>query len=928
MRPSDWSHRIGDRTRRCSQEPAGDMASATMHTPRPPATERHGGGSARLPRIQSGDSNDGGGGGSRGGDVLQPTGSPGGARPRSQASGAPAVLWVDASASLAKSVAAEVSATHAGLQRAGVEIGSFVDEDGALAWGVQNVMRLVCVCVQLESKQLLRTAEQVVELVRKLKGLGASVIGVQITASVPKPREAQALRISEEICQAEGLPLLRDARSSMQKVMELVASSYAFVDGRLQRVSVVTDDAGVRPAECAPAPEPELPPGTMPFDSVYESAVYPTAPPFNPAGVAATALRKVVPPAFEALSKGRATGAIGAGAATKRGKLPPRLVVNPAEADHEAKCQSCKKLSQRLHRAQCEVDAYKLRVNNVVAASNQELEGAPAGSAAAWDRHRGKRVGGRTSTWLRKGERAHMEDKLKDKEDEIESLAAKIQLLVNVAQAKASSKQERDWLSEQMTRQATGAEQKEAKLRAVAAAEKTALMLQIQQKNDELEAVVERLEKEQRAMAKSKLKLDKQKKQIAALQETSSTKLLNKDDENVQLAQRAADAEDKAEMMSATVLGVQEALAVEVSTVHTLLRSYTVDSASVEERVAYLAKIAQMDDRAVRAEGDRIGVSWNGDGTVGGTGPWIKGTTDLNVDLMRARVKQQYLIQHVESDVEKVRSATPEVVEPEPDQPQAQAQASSSDSGSSAHSLVGSVNYVKVDGQWVPQVQPEPEPEPEPEPGPEPEPAPGADPTLAAHQAVDAEDTDTGSDDEGSVAGDAGGTILLSLGGAMKARSGASKWLLEARATKAQQLAEALLLESQQARTQEEERKQKRQSVDGQPEEQEEDAQANTLTAAATSLEQQERYRDVVNTRARRVTKLFVPIAAQDVEKGEQDDEDEDKDEDEEDDEEKEWQNIHDTTTTTSWLQGSAVHAAELAAHLAAEEVESPFSTS
>eukprot|EP01043_Picozoa_sp_COSAG02_P010653 COSAG02_NODE_379_length_23528_cov_140.781510_9_plen_839_part_00 len=772
----------------------------------------------------------------------------------------PAVLWLDlASASLAEGVGGEIDTTHAGLRRSGVDVASFVDPDSALTWSVQNILQLVCVCVQLESKHLLRKSELVVQLLRQFKGLGIPVLAIHIT------KRTDALRESEQICQAEDVPVLRDAAVSMHRVMELVASSYAFVDGHLQRIGTGTDDDTVRPVESVSVPEPQLPPGAMPFDSVvYEGPVYPTAPPFNPT---AGALRKVVPPAFERLAKGRASID---DAPAKRGKLPTRLVVDPAQADRVAECQRCKKLSDRLRAAQCEVDAHKMRLKHVVLASNRPLEEAPAGSVASWDQLRGKKSGGVTSSWLRKGERERADDRMKDKEAEIRALKAKLQLLAAAAQAKANSTQERDWLSEQMSQEAIGVSVMEAKQLEKAKKESTALLVQVQQQTEELEAAAKRLEKEQHTARKAKLLVKKQENQIAGLQSASTANarklesLSKHIDENVSLANRVADADERAEAMDATVLELRKALQVESATItklHELLLAVcAVDSASAVAQRAYVEDLAQMGGAALRTAGEQWGAfrpsKSEGQGT---TYP------GMNLEVLRSQIKQRYLAKHAQEALDKAQSTPSATVEP-----QLELDASRLEEQSDEE------QYIKIDGKWVqreaqslagisgandtddlePQTQI----------------ANGTDGTEMPENAGHASGDETDSSDEARSSSEDKRTV--NLGAALRARSSAAAWVAEAREKKAGKLAEALLLDSKQTEA---------------------------------SVELRERYRNALRVRMQRATEMFVPSEpAQQISAAVQQAKDSDSEEEGE--------------ATSTWLQNSASQAAELAVHLASKE--------
>jgi hypothetical protein len=609
----------------------------------------------------------------------------------------------------------------------------------------------------------------------------------------------------------------------------------------------------------------------MPFDSsVYEGPVYSAAPPYNPT---ARALRKVVPPAFEALAKGRASGNAVDAAPAKRGKLPTRLVVDPAQADRVAECQRCEMLLGRLRAAQCEVDAHKFRVQHVVLASNRPAEKAPAGSAASWDQSRGKKRGGVTSSWLRKGERERLDEMMKDKEAEIQALKAKLQLLTGVAQATANSSQERDWLSEKMSQEAIDVSVMEAKQHEKARQESTALLAQVQKLREELEAAAKRLEKEHHATRKAKLLVKKQESQSAELQSASAanerrlkshSKLI---EENLSLANRLADADEQGEKMGETIFQLREMLQVESATIIKLhghlLAACAVDSDSIVAQMAYIEGLAQMDESTLRAAGDQWGACLPSDSDTQGT------ADPSNLEMLRSQVKQCYLAKHAREALDKVQSQSSMLVE------------SRFELDSLAEEQLEEELYVKIDGRWV-------EREARFIAG-----VSGANgtadlttPTQLANSTtgtgkfvdtVHATGSESESTDEAPTSPK--GKHAISLGAALRARSGAAAWIAEAREKNARKLAEALLLDWQQT---------------------------------GATVELQARYRDVLRTRMQRATKIFVASDPQPTSAAVQQTEDSDSDSDSDSEGE----------ATSSWLANSASQAAELAAHLASQDGE------
>ena len=187
---------------------------------------------------------------------------------RSQRGGAtgPAVLWVEASLADHRRAgkplpndrqaqfATDLAAMHAGLQRAGVEVASFIDESGALGWATHNSTRVVCACLQIEPRDAIRNSVGVVDMVQRYTARGVPVLLVQLTSDSPSAAEAEAVRVCKIICNDERIVLCLDSSTAQLATMELVAQSYAFIDGRLQRVS----NPALNPADAAASDAEEV----------------------------------------------------------------------------------------------------------------------------------------------------------------------------------------------------------------------------------------------------------------------------------------------------------------------------------------------------------------------------------------------------------------------------------------------------------------------------------------------------------------------------------------------------------------------------------------------------------------------------------------------------------------------------------------------
>ena len=193
------------------------------------------------------------------------------ARARARPGEGPAVVWVDSALppprfgkplekpAVDQVFAAEASTMHISLQRAGVEVASFLDETAAASWAAEQAHRVVCACLQLGSRDMLIDSDAVARMIIRYTSRGLAVVVVQPTSPVPTAKDAQCVRVCKRVCNDSRVPLFLDTASAMRGIMERVAKSYAFVNGRLQRVAVEDEqdevsapsrvDSQSRPAE-------------------------------------------------------------------------------------------------------------------------------------------------------------------------------------------------------------------------------------------------------------------------------------------------------------------------------------------------------------------------------------------------------------------------------------------------------------------------------------------------------------------------------------------------------------------------------------------------------------------------------------------------------------------------------------------------------
>ena len=193
------------------------------------------------------------------------------ARARGRPGEGPAVVWVESALppprfgkpldkpAVDQVFAAEASTMHTSLQRAGVEVASFLDETAAASWAAEQAHRVVCACLQLGSRDVLTDSDAVARMIVRYTSRGLSVVVVQPTSPVPTAQDAQCVRVCKRVCIDTRVPLFLDAASAMQGIMQRVAKSYAFVNGRLQRVAAEDEqdevsapsrvDSQSRPAE-------------------------------------------------------------------------------------------------------------------------------------------------------------------------------------------------------------------------------------------------------------------------------------------------------------------------------------------------------------------------------------------------------------------------------------------------------------------------------------------------------------------------------------------------------------------------------------------------------------------------------------------------------------------------------------------------------
>lgn len=171
------------------------------------------------------------------------------ARARAEPGEGPAIVWVESALEVPRrfgkplersardqAFASEVNTTHVCLQRAGVEVATFLDETGATSWATEQVHRVVCVCLQLGSRDILTDPDAVTRMIVRYTSRGLSVIVVQPMSNAPAAHDPKVIRVCKRVCGDTHAPVFFDTQSAMQCIMELVATNFAFVNGRLRRV--------------------------------------------------------------------------------------------------------------------------------------------------------------------------------------------------------------------------------------------------------------------------------------------------------------------------------------------------------------------------------------------------------------------------------------------------------------------------------------------------------------------------------------------------------------------------------------------------------------------------------------------------------------------------------------------------------------------
>ena len=430
----------------------------------------------------------------------------------------------------------EVSTMHLGLQRAGVEVASFFEETGAVNWAAEQAHRVVCVCLQLGSRQVLTDPDGVARMIARYVARGLTVVVVQPTSPVPTAKDSKSVRVCKRICGDTQVPLFLDTPSAMQGIMKLVAKSYAFVNGRLQRAAVEDDLDEVSapsrvgsdrrsPTQPRHVADP-LPPQAdadavlaigiiQPHAPEPEQVVVPRAPRFmRPKKVASGAAnRRHAAVAASALDDGR------------------QLDLDPTQPGASelyidgGYCSRCELLEQKL-----------------------DLVQADPGSQRALQLE------------------SQLESLQQEKDDQEQVLQARIVALEKQA-ATGSRKQEIGLLEEQIRKTREATEAKEEQIVQAAKAEKAKALRQ--QKFKMARYLTE--------LAETKALVDDLRGQIAKLTTEIATQkkkgnaaVLNKDEEAVSLAMQLADLEVAKEDAEGRVKGLEASLVVEKKTVSML----------------------------------------------------------------------------------------------------------------------------------------------------------------------------------------------------------------------------------------------------------------------------------------------------------------------------------------------------------------------
>jgi hypothetical protein len=494
------------------------------------------------------------------------------ARARGRPGEGPAIAWVESALEDSRRFgkplekpatdqvfASEVRTMHAGLQRAGVEVATFLDETGATNWATAQSHRVVCACLQLDSRDVLKDPDAVVRMIARYTSRGLSVLVVQPTPPVPTAKDAKCVRVGKRICGDTHVPLCLDTRSTMQCVMELVAKGYAFVDGRLQRVA-------------AAAPKQEEVSAPSPVNSGRGSE----------ARRSPTRLRPTPPPA-DPLPPSKAGGAAAGLGIGIIQPLEPEPEVAPVP--RAGRFLRPKKKAARQHAAaaaaQEDAEAQQFDFDPKYGLAE------PSGDYAAGDA--GGYGGGLDldSSYCSRCElleqkldlvqadpgsqravrmEAEMQALQQSKDDQEQVLKARIATLEKQA-VTGSRKQEIGVLEQQIAQAKTLAEAKETQLVEAAKADKAKALRQQKFKMAryltelaEHKTLVEDLKAE---IAALKQKISKQKKQ-------GNVAVMNKDEEAVNLAMQLADAEEAKGQAEGKLAGLQAALVVEKGTVAAL----------------------------------------------------------------------------------------------------------------------------------------------------------------------------------------------------------------------------------------------------------------------------------------------------------------------------------------------------------------------
>jgi hypothetical protein len=297
----------------------------------------------------------------------------------------PAIIWVDQCAGLSKALQptshqaggvlgdsgrslASVTATQAGLERAGLQVVGFADTHQAMRWADAHIERMCCAVLHLALGGGAAVDEQVRQLLRQCaqRDLPALVLtlagppvpagddhqgGLAATAgsagelrSAPLPpaptqRERalhDALARREKLCAAEDVPLFHTLQALQMGVLQTAAAGFAYVGGRLTRLPPPPPPAASQHGHCQPPPR-WVRGGRVPESMLERPLLGSGEPPVEANGGSSLEAHtaQAVPPAGAQLYNGQRGGRLLGGNAPEGGELArgasSSLLPRPAE---------------------------------------------------------------------------------------------------------------------------------------------------------------------------------------------------------------------------------------------------------------------------------------------------------------------------------------------------------------------------------------------------------------------------------------------------------------------------------------------------------------------------------------------------------------------------------------------------------------------